>query len=689
MKTFVIFLLIISNLNMISQEINPDLKPEPLSDIQYPFPNYEVDKLKNGLKVFLIEDKEQPTIAFRILIKGGSSLDGSKPGLSELMSALLTKGTKKYTAEQIANKLDGVGASISANSGADFITIYAQSLKKHQSLLLDLLSEVLLHPTFPEDEFDKLKKQMIAGVQYEKSNPASLAQQLARVALYGKEHPYSKVNSETSINSITLEDVKNYFNTWFKVNNSSLAIIGDFTKKEILKDLQNALSKWENGKLPEITMPSPKTMSKGVYFISRPGSVQSSVVVTTLTVPYLNRDYEKLQLAANILGAFSGRLFNTLREKYSFTYTPFGFQTRTKYSNRFAAGADVASDKTEQSIQVILDELRGLNSKEPELKELDRIRQYTLGSYLMSLESGSFVASLIQNTDFYGAQIYEIENFPSRLNSLTPYDMKDVSKDFINPDRALIVVVGNPEIKESLSKYGQLFEYNMDLETQDGPDAKLEKIKMSADDLLDNYFDAIGGKNNIDKVNTLIMKGTSDMSISGQVMTGETYTIKTKDGKMYQKADFRLFVNESWVLNSDAYLKIDGHIIKMQDEDETDLLIESFPFLLQNLNELGIKAEVLGQNSKHIVMMLTDKYGKKTHYYFNKDNYLIERKEIMMRGSAGDELFTMRYENYQEYGNYKFPNTIISQSSQFNTTNKFTYEINQSYDESIFNIKTD
>ncbi len=678
-----------TSLNMVSQEINPEIKPEPLADIQYPFPNYEVEKLKNGLKVFLIEDKEQPTIAFRILIKGGSSLDGDKSGLSELTSGLLTKGTKKFSAEQIANKLDGVGASVYANSGADFITIYAQSLKKHQPLLLEVLTDALINPTFPNEEFEKLQKQMIAGIQYEKSNPSSLAQQLARVALYGKEHPYSKVNSENSVSSITLDDVKNYFNTWFKVNNASIAVIGDFKKADILKDLEKYFAKWEKAKVPEINIPNPKTMTRGVYFISRPGSVQSSVVVTTLTVPYLSRDYEKLNLAANILGAFSGRLFSTLREKHSLTYSPYGFQTRTKYSNRFAAGADVTGAKTDQAIQVILDELRRLNETEPDAKELDRIRQYTLGSYLMSLESGSFVASLIQNTDFYGAQIYELQNFPTRLNSLSTYDMKDVSNDFINPDNALIVVVGSPEIRESLSKFGQVFDYDMDLETQDGPNAKLEKVNISAEKLIKYYTDAIGGNKNIEAVNSIVIKGTSDMSISGQLMTGEVYSIKTKEGKMYQKSDFRVFENETWVIDKEAYLKIDGHLIKMENEDKSDLLLESYPFPLMNFDELELKAEVLGRNSKHIVLLVTDKLGAKTRLYFNKDNYLLEKKEIMTKGPAGEELFTMKYENYKEFGNVKLPSTIISQASQLNTTNKFSYEINQQFDENIFNIKSE
>ncbi|HRP03067.1 MAG TPA: pitrilysin family protein [Candidatus Kapabacteria bacterium] len=686
MKKIILFLLIITSYYMSAQDINLDTRPEPLSDIKYPFPKHDVEELKNGIKVFLIEDKEQPTIAIRIMIGGGSSLDGDKSGLSELTSGLLTKGTKNFTAEQIANKLDGVGASISANSNADYITIYAQSLKKHQKLLFDMLSEVLLKANFPQDEFEKLQKQMIAGIQYEKSNPSNLAQQLARIALYGKNYPYAKVNSEQTISSIKLEDIKNYYNNWFVANNVTIAVIGDFNKKKITSDLQAMFGKWaKRDSMPKITMPEPETMPKGVYFIGRPGSVQSSVVVTTLTVPYLSKSYETLNLAANILGSFSGRLFSTLREKYSFTYTPFGFQTRTKFTNRFAAGADVTAAKTDSSIQVILDELKGLTETAPDVNELNRIRQYTLGGYLMSLESASYLASLIQNTDFYGGQIAELENYPDRLKSMTPNDMKDVARNYINPDKAIIVVVGSPNVRESLTQFGQVFDYDMDLKTQDGPNATLEKIKMNAEELIENYVDAIGGEDKINGIKTLAIKGSSDMSISGQIMTGEVSIIKTNEGRMYQKSDFRLFSNESWVNNGDAYLKLDGNLIKMEDKDKGDLLLESYPIALLKLNELQMKAEVLGKNSKYIVLQVTDKANKVEQFYFDKDTYLLAKKEILAQSADGNELIVIKYDNYQEYAGVKFPNTVISQSSSMNITNKYIYEVNSVIDENLLN----
>lgn len=674
---------------MLAQDISLDKKPDALSDMQYSFPKYDVTELKNGLKVFLIEDNEQPTIAFRILIKGGSSVDGDKSGLSELTSGLLTKGSKKYSAEEIASKLDGVGASISASSGADFVTIYARSLKKHQLLLLDILKDVVLSATFPKEEFEKLKKQMIAGVQYEKSNPSTLAQQLARLALYGKNHPYARVNTESSINSIELDDVVNYYNNWFRSNNATIAVIGDFNKKEILANLESIFGKWEKGKAIDVVMPAPETLPKGVYFIGRPGSVQSSVVVTTLTVPFLDRNYEALNLASNILGSFSGRLFSTLREKYSFTYTPFGFQTRTKYINRFVAGGDVTGAKTDSSLQVIIDELTNLTEKEPSKDELDRMRQYTLGSYLMSLESASYVASLIQNTDFYGSQVYELQNYPKRLNSMSAYDMKAVAKEYINPNKSLIIVVGNPDIRESLSKFGQIFDYDMDLQTSDGPNAKYEKVNMSLEKLMDRYVDAIGGYDAVNKVDNLVVRGTSDMSISGQIMTGEVYMAKTKGGKMYQKSDYRVFVNESLVDSGDAYLKINGQVIKMEDSDKGDMLIESSAIPLLNLKENQMKAEILGKNKKYIVLQVTDRSGKNELFYLDKDTYLLRKKEILAKGPDSNELIVVKYDNYQDYGGVKLPNSVISQSSSMNISNKYSYEVNASIDNSIFNLKSE
>jgi len=679
LNLFIILLLL--SIKSMTQEININQKPEPLSEFEFKFPKYKVERLKNGLKVFLIEDKEQPTIAFRVLIKGGSSVDSEKSGIADLTSGLLTKGTKNYNADQIANTLDGVGASISASANADFISIYAQSLKKHEELLLKMLKEVILEPTFPKSEFEKLQKQTIASIQYEKSNPSTLAQSLSRIAIYGEEHPYAKRNTEESINSITRDDIINYYNKWFKSNNATIAVIGDFEEKEILQDLENSFSDWSKGELTNIELPNVKTLPKGVYFVSRPNSVQSSIVVTTLTVPIKNRYYETLGLASNIIGAFSGRLFMTLREKYSYTYTPFGFQTRTRAINRFACGADVAKDKTDSAISVILSELQSLTNNPPTDEEFNRIRQYSLGSYLMSMESSSFIASLIQNTDFYGLMIEELPKYPNRLQSMTPYDIRIVANEYINPKNAQIIVVGDPSIKESLTKFGQLFEYDLDLNKVD---LKLERIKLTVEELLEKYIDAIGGINTINKINAIQSKATSEMKINGQVFSGDIYTIKTKDGRMYEKSDFRLFYSETWVDSNQAWINIQNTTTELKDKELYRILFDANIFPLLNFSKFNIKSNILGKNSKYTVLETINRNAEKNIYYFNNNNYLLAKKETIINRENLIELFTEIYEDYQKIDGILLPTKITNKSETMNSITYHNYVINPKFDENIF-----
>ena len=593
-KILLLIMMVMTQLNLTSQEISLDKKPEPLSELDFPFPKYSVETLSNGLRLFIIQDKEQPTVAFRLMIKGGTSVDGKKNGVGELTASILTKGTKSRSSFDISGTIDGVGANLSASAGADNISLYASCLKKHQTLILDVMTDVLFNPSFPQDEFEKLQKQMIASIQYEKSNPSGLAQALARKAIYGDNHPYSQRNTEESVNVLKLQDVKDYYTKWFLPNNATLAIIGDVDKKEIIATIEKYFKKWKKGETPIIEMKEPESKPLGVYFVSRPGSVQSSVVITTNTVPYADKDYEKLNLASNVMGAFSGRLFNTLREKYSYTYTPFGYQTRTKFTNRFACGADVASDKTDSSIAVIFEQMNLLAHNTPDDIEINRMKQYSLGSYLMALENSSFVASLIQNADFMGLKINEIADYPKRLNSMTPVDVRSVSQDYMNPSKALIVVVGDPKIKESLAKFGNIFEFDMDLNPMSGKGAKMESVSITPEKLISKYIDAIGGKSEIESVETITSVGESEMNFSGQVISGKITTKKMKDGKMSQYSDFGVFSQMIWVDGKKAWNSSNKDTVEIKDKGLIKLLFESKMFNITKLNDSGFKLEVSG-----------------------------------------------------------------------------------------------
>jgi predicted Zn-dependent peptidase len=684
-KILLLIMMVMTQLNLISQEISLDKKPEPFSELNFPFPEYSVETLSNGLKLFIIQDKEQPTVAFRLMIKGGTSVDNSKNGVSELTASILTKGTKNRTSFEISSTIDGVGANLSASAAADNITLYASCLKKHQILILDVMTDVLFNPSFPKDEFEKLQKHLTASIQYEKSNPAGLAQALARIAVYGDKHPYSQRNTEETVNALKLQDLKDYYAKWFIPNNATLAIIGDVDKNQIISTIEKYFKQWNKAETPIISMKDPETKPLGVYFVSRPGSVQSSIVVTTNTVPYANIDYERLNLASNVMGAFSGRLFNTLREKYSYTYTPYGYQTRTKFTNRFACGADVKSDKTDASIKVIFEQLSLLSTTTPEDVEITRMKQYTLGSYLMALENSSYVAALIQNADFMGIQLNEATEYPKRLNSMTPIDVRSAAQDFMNPSKALIIVVGDPNIKETLAKFGNIFEYDIDLNPMSGLGAKMEKVNITAEKLISNYIDAIGGKSEIESVETMTSIGESEINFGGQVISGEITTKKMKDGKMHQKSDFRVYSQEIWVDGKKAWNSSFKDTFEIKDTELVKMIFEAKMFHVAILDKSGFQLEVLGKIKDNILLSAKNKFGEDYLYYFDSKTFLVKKKETIVNGPNGNELWTEIYDDYQKINNIMFPKVIKSVSPTLNTKTTYSYQLNNSMDDEIFN----
>jgi predicted Zn-dependent peptidase len=685
-KLILSIILILSSYNLFAQDINPDVKPEPIKTDGFKFPAYTIRTLSNGLDVYFIEDKEQPTIALRLMIFGGSSVEQNKAGIAELTASMLTKGTKTRTANQIANTLDGVGTDVSSSAAGDYYMIYASGLKKHSKLILDVMSDVLLNPTFPADEFIKMQQQTIASIQYEKSNPGNAAQQLSRIAVFGKDHPYSRFKTEESVNSITIDDLKTFHSTWAKPGNASLAVVGDVKPDEIINELEKYFKNWKAGKTPKIEIPEPKQMPKGIYFINRKGAVQSSIVATTLAVPYNNSDYEKIQLATKVIGGDNGRLFQTLREKYSFTYSPYGFITASKYANRFAAVADVAAEKTDSSLAVIIAELNDMKNETPRAEEVKRVKTSYLGNYNMSFENSMFIASLIQNEEFYGKKINELKNYPKRIESLTPSDITVAVKSYINSDNLRIIIAGDPKVLPSIEKYGQIFQYDLDLNPLSGADAKLEKISLSANELISKYESAIGGKDNIQKIQTLNAVSTAELSVNGQLITGDVLSQKKFPNKLYNFSDFKIFNSQSWVDGENCWTGSKDQPSTIQSGESKDkMLFDAEMFSVLNLVKHKYTLNVLGKLGKMILMSAVSPAKSESVYYFNADNYLLEKIELNLKAPDGnDEIWTIVSADYSLFDGVMLPKTQKTISPNFVITLKTNYTVNQPIDDAVF-----
>ena len=689
MKSFIVILSLFYFLSVgmasAEEKIDVTKKPEPLAGKEFVFPEYQESKLSNGIKVFIVEDHEQPTFAFRILIPGGSAYDGDKPGLAELTAEMLTKGAGKWSALEIAQKLDGVGATLDISASPDYFTIYGSCILKHIPTLMDVLSQVVLNPTFPKDEFEKLKKRVISAIKNEKARPLSVATALSKKVLYGENHPYGKRKTEETVEKITLEDVRAFFNKYFKPDYATLVVTGDIKEKEIIPVFNKALGNWKKGNLPPLIMAPPQPEPLGVYFVHRPASVQSSIVLATPTVEITNPDYEALDVAASIMGSgFAGRLFRTLRETYSYTYTPFGYQTSSKFANRFACGAEVRNPVTDSAIDVIKEQLYLLATDPPSEDELNRIKKVKVGNYLMSFENAEFVASSIQSVYFYGKPISYLKDYPKIINQLTPYDIQKVAKKYMHPDKAYIVVVGNPDVKGKLERFGKIFEYDLDLNPMTGEKAKLEPVKMSGEEIISKYLESRGGKDFLQSVKTIVSEGNAELQAQGQTLKGKILLKIKSPLKKYELFDFGMFQSEVWHNNDKSWAKVQSQVeeLKFKEVDKNifDIAIEKDIDLLTK----NFKVDVLGKQNGKILVKFTTPRGFESTVYFDEKTYLIDQIEGTEESPQGPIPVTSIFAKWDKVGNFLFPTKIKTTNPMFTIETEYTIKINEELDDSIF-----
>ncbi|MBM2816189.1 MAG: Insulinase family protein [Ignavibacteria bacterium] len=689
MKRFIyLFIIIIFAYNgLIAQnKLDVTKKPEPLNEKTFSFPVYTQKQLSNGLKVFIIEDHEQAVVGINILIPGGSSTDGAQPGLANLLNSILTKGAAKRSALDIAEELDGVGASISATADGDYSNIYASTLLKHLPLVLEVLTDILTEPTFPQDELEKLKAQVLAQLQYEKSDPGTIAAILSRKAIYGENHPYSKKPNEASINPIQVQDLKNYYSKYFIPNNSTIAIIGDVKPEEIITQLEETIAKWKPGTAQVIQIPPAKSMPLGVYFVQRPGSVQSTVILTTLTVPYKDPDFEAINMAANIMGVgFGGRLFKTLREKYSFTYTPYGYQTMARYANRFVAGSDVRSSATDSTIVIVKELMDSLTRVPASSEELNLVKQYVIGSYQMRFEQSEFVANLIQEADFYGIPLELVKSYPKRISLMSEFAIQSAAEKYMNPKNAFIVVVGAPEVREKLEKFGKIYDYNLDLEPLSGEGAKMEKVAMTPEELIAKYIDAIGGRENVEQIKSYIFKGNFTVSFSSsyQPTTG-TFINKCKaPNKLYTLLDGNNFKQQKYVDGVKGIIDMDNRKFYMSGK-ELQRELEDDIFLIETQYNKLFKCEILGKIGNEILMKVLTNTGKEMTAYYDND-FLLTKIEYNQEMQGGTVMPITKYLfEYKKYEGVKFPTVIEEKAPELSYKFTGNYELNPALDDKEF-----
>lgn len=657
----------------IAQDYKLGEKPEPLESKKFEFPTYKEAVLDNGLRIFVIEDHEQPMISFNILMPGGDALE-SKKDAAGFTAAMITKGTKTKTALDIAKILDGVGADLSVSNGTEYTNVSGSAIMKHKEVLLNMLVDVMTNPTFPKDELEKFKVQAKAGIKSEKSDPGSLASNMAKKAMFGSDHPYASVSTEETVDAITLEDIKKYYKDFYLPNSSSMVIVGDFKTDDIIKELNSKLAAWKKGDIMKLEIPVPKPMPKGIYFIERKGSVQSSVRYANLTVPFSDPDYLSINVASHVINSsFAGRMFKIIREKHSYTYSPTGGHSSNRFYNYSIFGSDVRNAVTDSTILSINNEiLSDLYKNGPSKEELETIKQFRIGQFYLNFESSGYLGSLIQSYDFKGVPIRMIKEYPNLYEKISTLDVQKAVGKYFNPADGYIVVVGDPSVKEQLEKFGTVFTYDTDYQPATG----LTKANIDGEDLLQNYTKALGGESKLKDFDVIQASGSVTMSAGGQNLPGKTEVIYTKAGKMYRLVDLNVYKSEELYNGTSGWEISTSGTIKKEGEELKSLKFESDPFKYANITKYGYKLDVKGKKDNQIVAELKDGETLMETLYFNSETYLLEKVETLQDTPRGPLLVVVKYSDYIDVDGKKLPTVSKTETPMFNMETKYEYKVN-------------
>lgn len=657
-----------------TEKPDPNVKPSPLGSTPFVFPRYEEFTLPDGLHVFVVENHQLPTITFSLLIRAGDLYDPQgKEGVAAMTGDMMSKGTTQHSAAQIAEILDGVGATLSVETSGEAMTISGAALKKHSDLLYSMLGEQLTTPLFDEAEIEKLRKQYLASVANQKSRSIEVAQALSRKVIYGFNNQLARIQSESSINSIKKSDISRFFNLVIKPNNASIAIVGDVTVKEAKALLSKHLNKWEKGNISAPENPELHTERQGVYFVARPGAVQSTIIVCTPAPSRKDERFMALDLTSTYLGGgFGSVLFSTLREKYSYTYSPFAFLTQGVRYNRFALGSEVRSSVTDSTISVILRELKKLDEEGPDEEILKRSIAIRVGRYKLSLEQASTIASYLQNGWFIGIPMDEVEREVERIEAVSYGDVSEAVRKYLGMFDLRIVVVGNPAIRGTLERFGPVYDYTLDLEPAVAEE--YQRVDMSVDDIVRGYQQALGGEAAVNAVQSAVMNGRAVMSMQGRDMDGTVVRKWKSPNKDYFKIDLSVMQQMQSTNGVQAWVSLNRGPAGEADAEETKrIILEARLFPVLSWQADGYKTSVKGKKGDFIVVEAMTPIGKKDLYFFNTTSMLLSKTEKEEQTPGGSVTIIEKFDNYVDVAGVKFPTTVVTQTPIY--TLSFSWDI--------------
>jgi zinc protease len=467
---------------VLAQETSPGLVRKgkvPVSNdvLKIRLPRAAEADLPNGMHLIVLEDHRLPQISFQLIIPGaGGFFDPpEQPGLASFTASLMREGTPTRTSNQISAQLDLMAATLNANAGSSSteMSLNGSSFSDQASTLFDLAADVLLHPAFAEDEVARFKQRTRSNLAQQRASPNFLAAEMFARAVYGT-HPAARVApTVASLDRTTREDLVAFHRTHYVPERAVLAIAGDISLAQTRMLVDARLGAWKRS-APTISIagsatpivvaipdPQPTTGSK-IYFVARPNSVQTNLIVGAQAIERTNPDYDVLQVMNKVIGGGpTGRLFLHLREDKGYTYGASSALDARQHRGDWAASTNVRTEVTEPALHDLLDEVRQLRDEPVPERELADAKRSMIASFALSLESPAQLLGLSITSWRYRLPADYWDRYPERVAAVTSAQVQAIARKYLMTDRLQIIAVGDPgPVAGPLKKLGVVESYD-------------------------------------------------------------------------------------------------------------------------------------------------------------------------------------------------------------------------------------
>lgn len=625
---------------------------------------YETFTLDNGLKVIVVENNKLPRVSYSITVDRGPLFEGDRAGYASFAGGLMSAGTTSRSKAEIDASTDFLGASLSTSATG----MFGSCLAKHSDGLLEIMQDVLLNPTFPEEELEKVRKQTLSGLASAKTSANEISSNISDIMAYGKDHPYGEPQTESTVESIKRDDLISYYETYFRPNISYLVVVGDISSELAVAQANKYFGAWKAKPVERQSYEKPMAPTGNrVAFVPLRGAVQSVIDITApIDLPPGHPDAIAASVMNNILGGgvFGGRLMQNLREDKAFTYGARASLNTDPVIGRFSAGASVRNEVTDSAIVEFLYEIERITSELVEDSTLRFIKNYMNGSFARSLESPQTIARFALNIERYNLPKDYYTTYLNKLEAVTAEDVLRVAQRYLDHNKLYITVVGNKDdVGDKLARFaasGEVEYYDMYGEPY--TDLQPAPEGMTAADVFNAYYAALGGVENLQKVNTYEETGTMAM---GPMAMAYNRKVKTPDKMVMQVKMGDMELMKQVVNGKTGSSSQMGQSVDMTEEEVGDTRIQMDLISLTRLADYGMSAQLKGIGSFNdtpayvVEMMKGDKVSSVN--YYSVETGLELGSESSQETPQGELTISTTINAYTESAGVKFPSHIVQQ----------------------------